>query len=98
MQVGSFKEAAVTGGFWSSWLLLIVAAMIGAPLAGFCLAFLAVSAAVFPLAFGSMKQRLGAAVVLVLSLLLAFSLASKVRTPSSLRKQRTAVFCLHPVA
>lgn len=88
MKVGNLKESCVTGGFWASWLLLIVAAMIGAPLAGFCLAFLAVSAAVFPLAFGSMKQRLGAAVVLVLSLLLAFSLATSAQHDPYFNKQR----------
>lgn len=88
MRLGSFKEAAVSGGFWSSWLLLIVAAMIGAPLAGFCLAFLAVSSAVFPLAFGSRKQRLGAAVVLVLSLLLAFSLATSAQHDPYFKQQR----------
>ncbi len=88
MRLGSFKEAAVSGGFWSSWLLLIVAALIGAPLAGFCLAFLAVSSAVIPLAFGSTKQRLGAAVVLVLSLLLALTLAKSAQHEPYFNKQR----------
>ncbi len=89
MKIGNLKESCVTGGFWSSWLLLIVAALIGAPLAGFCLAFLAVSSAVIPLAFGSTKQRLGAAISLLLSLLLAFSLANNARHDPYFNKQRT---------
>lgn len=90
MQLGSFKAAATSGGFWMSWLLLAAALLIPAPTAGFCLAFLAVSAAVFPLAFGSRKQRIGAVAAVVLSILLVFSLLDKAKNDPYFKKHRTA--------
>lgn len=70
MNVGNLRESAASGGFWMGWLLLVTAAMIGSPTASFGLAFLAVTAAVLPLALGTRKQRIGAVVVLILSLML----------------------------
>lgn len=91
MQRGSLKDAATSGGFWLAWLLLAFAALIGNPTAGFLLAFLAVTCAVLPLAFGSRTQRIGAAVALMLSLLLAFSLVDTAKNDPYYKKHRPPV-------
>lgn len=88
MQVGSFKDAAVTGGFWSAWLLLAIAGLVGSPTAGLGLAFLSVSCAVLPLAFGTNRQRISAGVALLLGVLLAVSLVDKARNDPYFRKNR----------
>lgn len=89
MKVGSIRDAATSGGFWLAWLLLAAALLIPAPTASFCLAFLAVSCAVFPLAFGSRTQRIGAVAALVLSILLVFSLVDKAKNDPWFKKHRT---------
>lgn len=89
MQLGSFKAAATSGGFWMAWLLLAAALLIPAPTASFCLAFLAVTCAVFPLAFGSRTQRIGAVAAVVLSILLVFSLADKAKNDPWFKKHRS---------
>lgn len=89
MQLGSFKDAATSGGFWMAWLLLIAALLIPAPTASFGLAFLAVTFTVFPLAFGSRKQRIGAVAALVLSIMLAFSLVDKAQNDPYFKRHRT---------
>lgn len=89
MQLGSIKAAATSGGFWMAWLLLAAALLIPAPTAGFCLAFLAVTCAVFPLAFGSRTQRIGAVAALVLSILLVFSLLDKAQNDPWFKKHRS---------
>jgi hypothetical protein len=88
MKVGSLRDAAVTGGFWSAWLLFGLAALIASPTASFCLAFLAVTAAVVPLAFGNRKQRIGAVIALLLALALAGSLGDKTRNDPYFKKHR----------
>lgn len=87
MQLGSLKHAAASGGFWLAWLLLAVAGLIGSPTAGFGLAFLSVSCAVLPLAFGSTKQRISAGVCLLLGLLLAVSLVDKAQNDPYFKQQ-----------
>lgn len=89
MKVGNLRDAATSGGFWMAWLLLIVALLIPTPTASFSLAFLAVTCAVFPLAFGSRRQRIGAVAALVLSLLLVFSQLGKAQQDPYFKKQRT---------
>lgn len=87
---GSLKDAATSGGFWLSWLLPALGAVIGNPTAGFLLAFLAVTCAVLPLAFGSPRQRVGAAIALLLSLLLAFTLVQTAKNDPYFKQQRPA--------
>jgi len=89
MQLGSLKQAAASGGFWLAWLLLVGAGLIGSPTAGFGLAFLSVSCAVLPLAFGSTRQRISAGVALLLGLLLAVSLVDKAQNDPYFTKQRS---------
>ena len=89
MKVGSLRDAATSGGFWLSWLLLAAALLIPAPTASFCLAFLAVTCGVFPLAFGSRRQRIGAVAALVLSILLVFSLVDKAKNDPWFKKHRS---------
>jgi hypothetical protein len=89
MKVGNLRDAVTSGGFWLAWLLLVVALLIPAPTASFCLAFLAVTCAVFPLALGSRRQRIGAIVVLVLSILLVFSLMDKAKNDPWFKKHRS---------
>lgn len=89
MQIGSVKAAVTSGGFWLSWLLFAAALLIPAPTASFCLAFLAVTCGVFPLALGSSRQRIGAVAVLILSILLAFSLVDKAQNDPWFKKHRT---------
>ena len=89
MKVGNLRDAATSGGFWMAWLLLATALLIPVPAASFCLAFLAVTCAVFPLAFGSRTQRTGAVAVLLLSILLVFSLVDKAKNDPWFKKQRT---------
>lgn len=89
MQRGSLKEAVVSGGFWMSWLLLVAAWMIPAPSASFGLAFLAVTCAIFPLAFGDTRRRIGAGVALFLGVLLASSLVGKVKQDPYFKKHRS---------
>jgi len=89
MQLGSLKHAAASGGFWLAWLLLVAAGLIGSPTAGFGLAFLAVSCAVLPLAFGSTRQRISAGVALLLGVLLAVSLVDKAQNDPYFTKQRS---------
>ncbi|MDK9718603.1 MAG: hypothetical protein OEL57_11970 [Trichlorobacter sp.] len=89
MKVGNLRDAATSGGFWMAWLLLVTALFIPVPTASFCLAFLAVTCAVFPLALGSRRQRIGALVALVLSILLVFSLVDKAKNDPWFKKHRT---------
>lgn len=89
MQRGSLKEAVVSGGFWISWLLLALAALIPAPAAGFMLAFVTVSCAVFPVAFGDVKRRVGGLIVLILGIVLALSLVDKVKQDPYFKKARS---------
>lgn len=91
MKVGNLRDAATSGGFWMAWLLLATALLIPVPAASFCLAFLAVTCAVFPLAFGSRTQRTGAVAVLLLSILLVFSLVDKAQNDPWFKKQRSAL-------
>lgn len=88
MQIGTFKEALVSGGFWMAWLLLVTALLIPQPTAGFFLAFLTVTCAVFPLAFGTRKQRIGALVALLLGVALAASLAGKAQNDPYFKRHR----------
>lgn len=88
MKRGSLRDALVSGGFWAAWLLLAAALMIPAPSAAFCLSFLAVTASIFPLAFGSTRKRIVAAIALVIGLSIAFSLADSFRNDPYLKKQR----------
>jgi len=69
MQVGSLKEALVSGGFWMAWLLLVAGGLVGSPTASFLLVFVSVTCAVLPLAFGTTRQRISAAVALLLGVL-----------------------------
>lgn len=91
MNRGSFKEALVSGGFWLSWLLLAAALLIPVPTAGFFLAFLVVTSAIFPLAFGSTRLRIGALVVIVLGAVLAGSLAQKAKDDPYFKKDRATL-------
>lgn len=88
MQIGSFKIAAASGGFWLAWLLLATGLLIPTPTAGFFLAFLAVTCTVLPLAFGSRWQRVGAVAALLLGVLLAGSLVSKAANDPYFQKNR----------
>jgi threonine/homoserine efflux transporter RhtA len=88
MELGNLRDAATSGCFWVAWLLLAGALLIPAPTASFGMAFLAVTCSVIPLAFGQRKQRIGAVVVLVLSLAVAFSMASKAKSDPYFKKQR----------
>jgi hypothetical protein len=72
-----------------AWLLLVTAVLIPVPTASFCLAFLAVTCGVFPLAFGSRRQRIGAVAALILSILLVFSLVDKAKNDPWFKKHRT---------
>ena len=89
MKAGNLRDAATSGGFWMTWLLLVAALLIPAPTASFCLAFLAVTCAVFPLAFGSRRQRIGAVAALILSILLVFSLVDKAKNDPWFKKHRS---------
>ena len=89
MKPGSFRDAAVSGGFWLSWLLLAAALLIPAPTAGFFLSFLAVTSAIFPLAFGGTKHRIWAVVVVILGALLAGSLVQKAKDDPYFKKRAT---------
>jgi len=89
MKVGNLRDAATSGGFWMAWLLLVTAVLIPVPTASFCLAFLAVTCGVFPLAFGSRRQRIGAVAALVLSILLVFSLVDKAKNDPWFKKHRS---------
>ncbi len=88
MKVGSLRDAATSGGFWMAWLLLVTALLLPVPTASFCLAFLAVTSAVFPLALGSSRQRIGAVAALVLSILLVFTLAGRAKDDPWFKKHR----------
>lgn len=88
MKVGNLRDTAVSGGFWLAWLLLAAALLIPAPTAGFLLAFLTVTCAVLPLAFGNRRQRLGALVALVAGVALAASLAQKAANDPYFKKDR----------
>jgi len=79
VQRGTLKNAAVTGGLWMAWLLLVAAFLIPAPTAVFMLSFLAVSIAVLPLALGSTKQRIFAVTALLLAFLIAGSMVEKAK-------------------
>lgn len=89
MQIGTFKAAAASGGFWTAWLLLGAALLIPSPTADFFLAFLAVTAAVLPLAFGDTKRRIGALVALLLAVALAGSMVDRARHDPYFKKNRT---------
>lgn len=89
MQRGSFKEAAVSGGFWMAWLLLVAAFLIPAPTASFSLAFLATTCAVLALALGTTRRRIGAAIAMALGLWLAFSTAKGMQNDPYFKKNRT---------
>lgn len=97
MKVGNLRDAATSGGFWMAWLLLAAALLIPAPTAGFCLAFLAVTCAVFPLALGSRRQRIGAVAALLLSILLVFSLVDKAKNDPWFKKGRVKSSTLRPI-
>ncbi|WP_277058857.1 hypothetical protein [Trichlorobacter lovleyi] len=88
MKAGNLRDAATSGGFWLAWLLLATALLIPAPTASFCLAFLAVTGAVFPLALGSRWQRVGALAALVLSLLLVSSLVGPAKKDPYFKQHR----------
>ncbi len=88
MKIGSLRDAVVSGSSWLSWLLLAAAVLILTPTAGFFLAFLAVTCAIFPLALGSTKLRIAALVVVVLGALLAGSLVQKAKDDPWFKKQR----------
>lgn len=88
MQVGSIKDAVVSGGFWMAWLLLLAGGLVGSPTAGFVLAFGSVTCAVLPLSFGTTRQRISAGVALLLGVLLAVSLVDKAKNDPYLKKHR----------
>jgi len=88
MRRGNPRDAAASGGFWVAWMLLATALLIPVPIAGFFLAFSAVTAAVLPLAFGTRKQRIGAFAALLLALVLAGSLVSKAQNDPYFKKHR----------
>lgn len=71
MQLGTFKTALISGSFWMTWLLLAGGVLIPSPVIGFFLAFLAVTSAILPLAFGTRRQRIGAVIALLLGVSLA---------------------------
>lgn len=75
-----------------AWLLLAAALLIPAPTAAFCLAFLASTCAVLAVALGSTKQRLGAAIALVLGIWLAFATAKGAKNDPYFKKDRTTLF------
>lgn len=89
MELGKLKDALATGGFWSAWLLLLLAGLIPAPTASFLLTFLSVSCAVLALAFGTTRQRISAGVALLLGILLAVSLVDNARNDPYFKKNRT---------
>ncbi len=78
MEQGRLKAALVSIGFWLAWLLLGAAFLISSPAARFMLAFLTVSCAVVPLAFGDTKRRVGAVIALILGVALTVSLVGRV--------------------
>lgn len=88
MKAGNLRDAVTSGGFWMAWLLLATALLIPVPIAGFGLAFLAATSAVLPLAFGSRKQRIGALIVLLASILLVFTLVNKAKNDPYFKKHR----------
>lgn len=88
MQIGTFKNAAVTGGLWMAWLLLLPALMIPVPGACFFLSFLAVTCSIFPLAFGNKKQKIGAFIALLIGIALAVSTAGQLRNDPYYKKHR----------
>ena len=90
MEVGNLRDAATSGGFWMAWLLLIPALLIPSPVASFFLAFLSVTCAILPLAFGNRKQRIGAMIALVLGGLLALSLVNKAKNDPYYNRYRSA--------
>ena len=90
MEVGNLRDAATSGGFWMAWLLLIPALLIPSPVASFFLAFLSVTCATLPLAFGNRRQRIGAVIVLILGVLLALSLVNKAKHDPAYNRYRNA--------
>lgn len=89
MQIGTFKDAAASGGFWTAWLLLATAFLIPAPTASFFLAFLATTCAVLALALGTTKRRIGSAIAMALGIWLAFSTAKGMQNDPYFNKNRT---------
>jgi hypothetical protein len=88
MQIGTFKGAVVSGGLWMAWLLLLPALLIPAPAACFFLSFLAVTCAIFPLALGSKKQKIGALIAMLIGIALAASTAGQLRNDPYYKKHR----------
>lgn len=88
MHFGTFRDAAASGGFWAAWLLLAAAALLPNPTAAFLLSFLAATCAVIALALGGTRQRIGAAVALLLAIWLAFSTAAKAGNDPYFKKHR----------
>lgn len=89
MQIGSLKDAVVTGGLWMAWLLLLPALLIPVPAACFFLSFLAVTCSVLPLAFGNKKQRISAIITLLLGIAIAVSTVGQLRNDPYFKKHRT---------
>ncbi len=71
MTPGLLRDRAVQGCLVSAWLLFAAGWVLPSPVAGFFLAFLAVTCAVLPLAFGTRRQRLSAITALLLGVILA---------------------------
>mgnify|MGYP001006346763 CR=1 FL=1 len=93
MERGTIKNAVVTGGLWLSCLLVFFSLLIPAPSAVFMLSFLAVTSAVFPLSFGNAKQRIAAAVVLLVAVLTAGSMVDKAKEEKYFKsRQKQASF------
>lgn len=82
MKIGNLRNTVARGGFWTAWLLLVATGLTPAPAISFCLAFLTVTCAVFPLALGTRRQRIGAVIVLLLGVVLAGIQSRRLGVPS----------------
>jgi uncharacterized membrane protein len=89
MNTDLLKALTTRGCLVLAWLLLAAGRLFPSPMVGFFLAFLVVTCAVLPLAFGTRWQRIGAIAAVVLSLLLVFSLVNKLQKEPYLKQHRS---------
>ncbi len=85
MNPGKLRNAASTWGIVASFILIAIALPSSAPDTVFMLSFLAVTSAVFPLALGTARQRIAAALALLLAMLVAGSMVEKAKEEKLLK-------------
>lgn len=87
MNPGKLRNAASTWGIVASFILIAIALPSSAPDTVFMLSFLAVTSAVFPLALGTARQRITAALALLLAMLVAGSMVEKAKEEKFLKQR-----------